>query len=595
MSTNKKIFITLLVLLITLLLQTTVNATQINTGNLVQKKEIFTKMEIKFTDPKAGDVIPAYAKVTLSNDINKIVYDDIELTWKKLDSEGNWNFLNQDEVKAKAISFENNFKYTFEIPDVSWDMIESEDYELSRDADQYVNGILVEDGNISRDIEFYIGGVQSIEILVNNPIVGNTFPTTAKYIFKTATGTREFLIDINEWIEITENGLENLDSNAVAESGKKYSFSPKVNEELNLYLTATDIRTKLFINGVENNYILAIDNNITFTISNNIKNTTLSNSATSVAPNTEYKTTILENDGYKLPDMVYILIGESELSTSSYTYNKETGELIIPAERVTGNITIVGNIVKEYPSGTAKTEIKDNEITWVKEDSNGQSFWFGIDNSEKIFTSGSTFWVKTINKDIDQDEWLEYSKKIDETTKTKIDNDKLLIFLVGVTNPNAEEYRVLDKSVKLHIQYPDNWSKEDMKAIFISDSRDENITFEIKELNYPEGKSNFAVLTLNHFSPYAIYEEKTEVVKEEIKEEEKQEIKEETKEEIEEEAKEDVKPEIKEEIKDTNNEENVKDESPQMGNSLENKISYIGISILILASIGFIIKRKLKK
>ena len=123
---------------------------------------------------------------------------------------------------------------------------------------------------------------------------------------------------------------------------------------------------------------------------------------------------------------------------------------------------------------------------------------------EGIFELGSKFWVKVISKEINEQEWLSYYQKIDKNSK--INKDKLLIFLAGVTNPNGEEYTMLDKPFNIYIQYPDDWP-EDLKAIFISENNDENIYVQITELNYPEGKTNFAALKLNHFSPYAIYEE----------------------------------------------------------------------------------------
>lgn len=168
--------------------------------------------------------------------------------------------------------------------------------------------------------------------------------------------------------------------------------------------------------------------------------------------------------------------------------------------------TINLKIKKEYPSGTAVAEVTSNDVIWLKEESNGQIFWFGIDNSNGVFTKGSQFWVRIISKEIDNEEWLQYYNNIDKQIK----NDNLLIFLIGVTNPTQEEYTMLNEQVEVYVQHPDNWSEE-IQAICINEENDESVYSEIVELDYPSGKTKFTTLNLNHFSPYAIYEEKYQV------------------------------------------------------------------------------------
>lgn len=168
--------------------------------------------------------------------------------------------------------------------------------------------------------------------------------------------------------------------------------------------------------------------------------------------------------------------------------------------------TINLKIKKEYTSGTAVAEVTGDDVIWLKEESNGQIFWFGIDNSNGVFTKGSQFWVKIISKDIDNEEWLQYYNNIDKQLK----NDNLLIFLIGVTNPNQEEYTMLNEQVEVYVQHPDDWLEE-IQAICINEENDESVYSEIVELDYPSGKTKFTTLNLNHFSPYAIYEEKYQV------------------------------------------------------------------------------------
>ena len=172
-----------------------------------------------------------------------------------------------------------------------------------------------------------------------------------------------------------------------------------------------------------------------------------SNGQTSITNEADYTATLSANKGYKLPDKINVIVNEIELE--NYSYNKTTGELVIPADTITGDITITGDAIKEYSSGTSNTEIMKNEIIWLKEEADGQIFWFGIDNTEGIFETSSNFWVQIIDKDSDKDEWSNYCKKIDEAIYSGINKDKLLIFLLGVTNPNGEEYTMLDKATNI--------------------------------------------------------------------------------------------------------------------------------------------------
>ena len=82
-----------------------------------------------------------------------------------------------------------------------------------------------------------------------------------------------------------------------------------------------------------------------YSVTNSVTNTEI-NGETIITNQNDYIATLTPNVGYKLPDMVYILVGGSELNTTSYSYNKETGELTIPVSLITGNITIVGDAVE---------------------------------------------------------------------------------------------------------------------------------------------------------------------------------------------------------------------------------------------------------
>jgi len=46
-----------------------------------------------------------------------------------------------------------------------------------------------------------------------------------------------------------------------------------------------------------------------------------------------------------------------------------------------------------------------------------------------------------------------------------------------------------------------------IKTIYINQSEDAKILTTTKELNYPSGKNKFIELSINHFSPYILYDE----------------------------------------------------------------------------------------
>jgi len=216
----------------------------------------------------------------------------------------------------------------------------------------------------------------------------------------------------------------------------------------------------------------------------------------------DYNTILKVKVGFELPTKIEIKIGDSTLDASKYSYNAKTGELKISAKNITENITIIGEGVSIYPAGTSSVEVIANNIIWVKEIVEGRTIWFGIDNSEGIFEVGSRFWVRIV----EQEEVQNYYNKIDKDTSENINKDKLLIFQIGVTNLKGEEYTNLTQKVNVYVQQPTMWTNN-IKAIYISEGKDENIPTKIVGLDYVDGRAPFSAFEINHLSPYAIYEE----------------------------------------------------------------------------------------
>ena len=181
---------------------------------------------------------------------------------------------------------------------------------------------------------------------------------------------------------------------------------------------------------------------------------------------------------------------------------KENGQL----EKDTG----VRNYV-DFETGMTSAIIApkndQNAITWVKEEAGGRSTWFGLDNSNGVFEEGSRLWVWWLNRGQNPKEWKDCYDKFDDEHKHAAADDRLLMFQIGVTAPDGEAYTMLNRDAALYVQIDDDWDEQNLHAAYIAEGVDETklVSYEEK-LSYPEGTDAFAGLTLNHFSPYVIYE-----------------------------------------------------------------------------------------
>ena len=166
--------------------------------------------------------------------------------------------------------------------------------------------------------------------------------------------------------------------------------------------------------------------------------------------------------------------------------------------------------------GTTSVQVPaDNGIIWLKEDSDGTSAWYGLDNSAGVFAEGSRFWVRWLSKQSDPTLWQYYYDKFDTEHKTDVESDNLWIFLIGVTAPDGTEYTDFGTEVPLYIQKGPDWDGNDIRSVFISGASDEVLLSHFHgTMDYPESAlhpaAEFYKIMLSHFSPYAIFDELTD-------------------------------------------------------------------------------------
>ena len=58
------------------------------------------------------------------------------------------------------------------------------------------------------------------------------------------------------------------------------------------------------------------------------------------------------------------------------------------------------------------------------------------------------------------------------------------------------------------MQRDPDWDEVDIRAVFISEAMDEELSVEIKDFDCPEGPREFTKINLRHFSPFAVYDVK---------------------------------------------------------------------------------------
>lgn len=270
MKLNRLSFLIFILVIVVILIPSVVNAS-------------VDTMKIVVDDPQEGYSPDTTAIVTFFDKDEDKHTMEVEVEWANV-TDGNWNSISASEKFIKDNKY--MFQFTTNSKQDVEDVLSTYGASLSVIKYIYYNGNLYNDG-----LDFYIGGLKKFTIDIEELIVGNSFPETAKFIVEKIDGTQEFEVDIVNWEEKTEDGEKTLDFNALVENNKEYApifvFNGEQESIMVELLKLMDIRTKFDMNG-EN--IIDIDERVWITASEEI-----------------YKVTFDANTGFFDKESIYII------------------------------------------------------------------------------------------------------------------------------------------------------------------------------------------------------------------------------------------------------------------------------------------------
>lgn len=315
--------------------------------NKVSAAVELTKIEGIVVEPKAGEHPVFTADFIISNDIDEVKYDDVEIIWRHVQA---------DEEMTSQDVFNSLEAYSLEIKDFDAIIsdLEAKGYSLSDNSESYVNGYAMDEYNY-----FVVDGLDELNLEIIGFNAGKKQSDTAvRYNMIVGDDTYSFVLGPFEWDINTDDGVVRMDQDDTFKANQEYVFSFTLSDDGSLLegdpnqllelSNLIDVRTKLTIN---NNFvdmedeIIMIPNGHMFKVQKKYKNIVDSLSITEIEEKTEYDTTLFADLDYQLPSTIKVLIGDKELKSDEYTYNSATGKLVIPAELITDDLTIVADAI----------------------------------------------------------------------------------------------------------------------------------------------------------------------------------------------------------------------------------------------------------
>ena len=134
---------------------------------------------------------------------------------------------------------------------------------------------------------------------------------------------------------------------------------------------------------------------------------------------------------------------------------------------------------------------------------NGEELKFAIAASHGTFEYGSTAFARIIN---DKNKLKNINNDMDDKYKKRIKN--ILYLDLGVINSNNVKYEQLNGSVTVYVQMPSGWDSSDIKALFVKDGLDEDLSRSLRLIDI--AGIRYIVFDVHHFSNYVIAQYKSE-------------------------------------------------------------------------------------
>lgn len=210
------------------------------------------------------------------------------------------------------------------------------------------------------------------------------------------------------------------------------------------------------------------------------------------------------------------------------TYDKGTGIVTYNSEpnSIKYNYTIGGIKSSELNPVTMDVTLTlaEDFEQWIEVN----DLWFGIHAESDVFQPDSQFHVNVLKKG--SDEYAARLAMFDTNLKAKVEGENVLLFDIGVTKPDGTEYSTLNGTADIYIEQPSGWDYQEMQAVLITQFQDAQFEESFVQINpndsnntqtsydddadveanpNNDGDLNFIKFTVNHFSPFAVYDELT--------------------------------------------------------------------------------------
>lgn len=190
--------------------------------------------------------------------------------------------------------------------------------------------------------------------------------------------------------------------------------------------------------------------------------------------------------------------------TRCYTFMKDGKKMNTITFHTTADILIHsdwGSLVEKKGviqyidvDGTTSAEISDNDIIWLLEECDGVSTWYGIDNSDGIFETGSRFYIREISP-TDTD-YNNLSAMVDESNSAIIQDDNGKLLQAGVKDSDGEEY-IFSNKTKLYVQRDESW-RTGGEVLFIMEGVDESLVESETQMSAPDGHISCVEFHITH-------------------------------------------------------------------------------------------------